>query len=246
MAADGNANCTHEERDDNNGFCACVPGPQRTDMKASSQLKQRKCERVGDIQIWRWKSHNGLASDRRHNKETKPGHNVSVSTNIFLVPCSAMSPLMIVRRNAELRTGQHRKHSANAKNEAVGILKLGTKSLIYRWEKLYKRSTDFVHSLTACHWRGRHIRTERHRYAELQSRQSALPNAPHKFNLHAGLQPLPSVQLTRARIGEASNTCPMHLTSTFTPTLAYSKVPGLQLEINIASNLAWPLTNPLP
>jgi len=60
-------------------------------MQASSQLNQGKCERVADIQIWRWKSHNGLASDRRHNKEAKPGHNVSVSANIFPVPCRAMS-----------------------------------------------------------------------------------------------------------------------------------------------------------
>jgi len=89
MAADGNANCNHEESDDNSGFCAGVLGPQRTDMKASSQLKQRECERVGDIQIWRWKSHNEHTSDRRHNKETKPGHNVSVSADIFPVPCSA-------------------------------------------------------------------------------------------------------------------------------------------------------------
>jgi hypothetical protein len=188
MAADGNANCNHEEGDNNNGFCAGVLGPQQTDVKTSGQLKQGKCERVADIQIWRWKSHNGLASDQRHNKETKPGHNVSVSANILPVPCSAM---LTVRRNAELRTGQHRRHFANAKNKPVEILKSGTKSLIHRWEKLYKRSADFVHSLTACYWRGRHIRTECHRYAEPQSRQSALPNAPHKFNLHAGLQLLP-------------------------------------------------------
>ena len=134
----------------------------------SSRLKQRKSERVADVQIWRWKSHNGLASDQRHNKETKPGHKVSVSVNIFPVPCSAMSSLIMFRRNAELRTGQHRRHSANAKNEPVRILKSGTKSLMYHWEKLYKRSTDFVHSLTACHWRGRHMRTERHHYEALQ------------------------------------------------------------------------------
>ena len=162
MAAYGNANCNHEERDDNNGFCASLLSPQRTDMKIPSQLKQRKSERAADVQIWRWKSRNGLASDQRHNKETKPGHNVSVSVNIFPVPCSAMSSLIMFRRNAELRTGQHRRHSANAKNEPVRILKSGTKSLMYHWEKLYKRSTDFVHSLTACHWRGRHMRTERH------------------------------------------------------------------------------------
>src|SRR5271169_6885897 len=137
MAAYGNANCNHEERDDNNGFCASLLSPQRTDMKMSSQLKQRKSERVADVQIWGWKSHNGLASDQRHNKETKPGHNVSVSVHIFPVPCSAMSSLIMFRRNAELRTGQHRKHSANAKNEAIGISKSGTKSLIYHWEKLY-------------------------------------------------------------------------------------------------------------
>jgi hypothetical protein len=146
MAADGNANCSHEERDDDDGFCASLLSLQQTDMKTSSQLKQRKGERAADIQIWRWKSHNGLVSDQRHNKETKSGHNVSVSVNIFPVPCSAMSPLIIFRRNAELRTGQHRRHSANAKNEPIGTLKSGTKSSIYHWEKLYKRSTGFAHS----------------------------------------------------------------------------------------------------
>jgi hypothetical protein len=146
MAADGNANCNHEERDDDNGFRASPLSPQWTDTKTSSQLKQRKSERVADIQIWRWKSHNGLVPNRRHNKETKPGHNISVRANIFPVPCSAMSSLIIFRRNAELRTGQHRRHSANAKNEPIGILKSGTKSLKHHWEKLYKRSTDFVYS----------------------------------------------------------------------------------------------------
>src|SRR5271155_2678569 len=99
MAADGNANCNHEERDDNSGFCASLLSPQRTDMKTSSQLKQRKSERAADVQIWRWKSHNGLASDQRRNKETKPSHNVSVSANFFPIPCSAMNSLIMFRRN---------------------------------------------------------------------------------------------------------------------------------------------------
>jgi hypothetical protein len=151
MAADGNTHCRHEERDDNNnnnknGFCASLLSPQQADMKTSSQLNQRENKRVADIQIWRWKSHNGLVPDQRHNKETKPGHNVSVRANTFSVPYSAMSSLIIFRRNAELRTGQHRRHSANAKNEPIGILKSGTKSLKHHWERLYKRSTDFVQS----------------------------------------------------------------------------------------------------
>lgn len=145
MATGGDANRNHEERDNNNGFPASPFSPQRTDPKKSNQLKQRKSERVADVKIWRWKSHDGLSSDQRHKKETKSGHNISVSVNIFRVPCSAMSSLTIPRRNAELRTGQHRRHFANAKNEPIAILKSGTKSLIYHWEKLYERSTDFVH-----------------------------------------------------------------------------------------------------
>lgn len=146
MATGGGANCNYEERDSNNGFCASLVSPQCTDLKKSSQLKQRKSERVADAKIWRWKSHDGLSLDQGHKKETRSGHNISVSANIFPVSCSAMSSLIILRRNAELRTGQHRRHFANAKNEPIGILKSGTKSLTYHWEKLYKRSTDFVHS----------------------------------------------------------------------------------------------------
>ena len=145
MATGGDANRNHEERDNNNGFRASPFSPQRTDPKKSNQLKQRKSERVADVKIWRWKSHDGLSSDQRHKKETESGHNISVSANIFRVPCSEMSSLTILRRNAELRTAQHRRHFANAKNEPIGILKSGMKSLICHLEKLYERSTGFVH-----------------------------------------------------------------------------------------------------
>jgi hypothetical protein len=152
MATGGDANRNYEERDNNNNnnnnnnsFRASLFSPQRTDPKRPNQLKQRKSERIADVKIWRWKSHDGLSSDQRHKKETKSGHNISVSVNIFRVPCSAMSSLTILRRNAELRTGQHSRHFASAKNEPIAILKSGTKSLIYHWEKLYERSTDFVH-----------------------------------------------------------------------------------------------------
>ena len=146
MATSGDANRNYEECDNNNGFYASLSSPQRTDLKKSNQLKQRKSERVADVKIWRWKSHDGLLSDQRHKKGTKPGHNISVSANTFRVPCSAISSLIILRRNAEPRIGQHSRHFANAKNERIGILKSGTKSFIYHWGKLYKRSTDFVHS----------------------------------------------------------------------------------------------------
>jgi hypothetical protein len=96
MATGGDANCNYEERDNNNGFRASLFSPQRTDLKKSNQLKQRKSERVADVKIWRWKSHDGLLSDQRHKKETKPGHNISVSANIFRVPCSATSSLTIL------------------------------------------------------------------------------------------------------------------------------------------------------
>jgi hypothetical protein len=136
MATGGDANCNYEERDNNNDICASLFSSQRTDLKSSNQLKQRKSERVADVKIWRWKSHDGLSSDQRHKKDTKSGHNISVSADIFRVPCSAMSSLIILRRNAEPRTGRHRRHFANAKNEPIGILKSGTKSFIYHWEKL--------------------------------------------------------------------------------------------------------------
>jgi hypothetical protein len=96
MATGGDANRNYEERDNDNDFCASLFSPQRADMKRPNQLKQRKSERVADVKIWRWKSHDGLSSDQRHGKETKSGHNISVSANIFRVPCSAMSSLMIL------------------------------------------------------------------------------------------------------------------------------------------------------